>query len=700
MEPIIRKSILVAFAVAAAAVSSQAGQMPPAIDTLTCNKKTVTDAWGVSCGAALTAKGGSAVALPGHGEVRLVKADGDGWTAGVRRVDDGAVKDLFEIELAVSGGTGMPKEMRLDHVMQQLDVQYALSPDGHSHYLAQRRQIRHLPQGRLPLFAYVSATSMNRLTISCSEALRPIVLDCGEDNYTGSILHSRVCFFGSGGEPLSGDYRVRVRYDFRNIPYWDAVTSAGEWITSFPGQTTPPTPSAAWEPLWNSWYGYWIGITAEDMEKEGDVAASLGIRTVVYDMGWDRNGKTNECDFSRSGDWLPDPVQFPQFKEHIARMHAKGLKCMLWCGISLMGARAKNFARFKGKFLYDKPRGGDGCQVLDPRFPEVREFIIASLERGLRDWDVDGWKIDFIQRFQLPGGMVDPVERDGLNGRDFRDLAAATRKLEEDIGTRLRAIRPDVLLEFLQPYAGALGQRVATIIRVGDCPGDAVFNRYHAAMLRLYAGSRVATHVDMLTWSGEETPEACGVQVYSSLHGVIQWAVRLTVQSPRHRKLIAFWTKFQKDHAKTLFFGAFRPHGPESSIPWLEMESAVERIVTVHVPNLAVPVKGDRPTYVMNGTDAAGLVIDADRALDVEIFDICGVKVGSVQVAKAGLCRLDVPRSGFVKAVAACKERGVYVSTDLDYAIWSALVFKADVSRDPANAAYLYEIGVREERRQ
>lgn len=43
MEPIIRKSILTALAVAAA-VSSQAGKMPPAIDTLTCNKKTVTDA--------------------------------------------------------------------------------------------------------------------------------------------------------------------------------------------------------------------------------------------------------------------------------------------------------------------------------------------------------------------------------------------------------------------------------------------------------------------------------------------------------------------------------------------------------------------------------------------------------------------------------------------------------------------------------
>ena len=42
MKKIIRKAILTAFVVAAMAISSQAGRMPPAVDTLTYNKKTVT----------------------------------------------------------------------------------------------------------------------------------------------------------------------------------------------------------------------------------------------------------------------------------------------------------------------------------------------------------------------------------------------------------------------------------------------------------------------------------------------------------------------------------------------------------------------------------------------------------------------------------------------------------------------------------
>ena len=31
-----------------------------------------------------------------------------------------------------------------------------------------------------------------------------------------------------------------------------------------------------------------------------------------------------------------------------------------------------------------------GAGVLDPRFPEVREFLIETYESALREWDLDG----------------------------------------------------------------------------------------------------------------------------------------------------------------------------------------------------------------------------------------------------------------------------------------------------------------------
>ncbi len=69
---------------------------------------------------------------------------------------------------------------------------------------------------------------------------------------------------------------------------------------------SPPVPEVAYEPLWNSWYGYHTGYSAEDMEREGRIAAELGIGTMMYDMGWDREGATNTKDFAQCGDWISD----------------------------------------------------------------------------------------------------------------------------------------------------------------------------------------------------------------------------------------------------------------------------------------------------------------------------------------------------------------------------------------------------------
>ncbi len=37
--------------------------------------------------------------------------------------------------------------------------------------------------------------------------------------------------------------------------------------------------------------------------------------------------------------------------------------------------------------------------MLDPRYPEVREFLIGIYEKALLDWDLDGFKLDFVDEF-------------------------------------------------------------------------------------------------------------------------------------------------------------------------------------------------------------------------------------------------------------------------------------------------------------
>ena len=47
---------------------------------------------------------------------------------------------------------------------------------------------------------------------------------------------------------------------------------------------------------------------------------------------------------------------------------------MIWFSVPFVGYYSKNFERFKGKYLYD--RKNQNAKVLDPRFKEVRKFIV------------------------------------------------------------------------------------------------------------------------------------------------------------------------------------------------------------------------------------------------------------------------------------------------------------------------------------
>ena len=42
---------------------------------------------------------------------------------------------------------------------------------------------------------------------------------------------------------------------------------------------------------------------------------------------------------------------------------------------------------------------GLAAYTLDPRYPEVRQYLIDTYVKALRDWELDGFKLDFIDRF-------------------------------------------------------------------------------------------------------------------------------------------------------------------------------------------------------------------------------------------------------------------------------------------------------------
>jgi hypothetical protein len=64
-------------------------------------------------------------------------------------------------------------------------------------------------------------------------------------------------------------------------------------------------------------------------------------------------------------------------------VHALGMKYLLWYSVPFVGVHTKAFERFKDKFLSPpKPDGKAQWFTLDPRFPDVREYLIDIYERA------------------------------------------------------------------------------------------------------------------------------------------------------------------------------------------------------------------------------------------------------------------------------------------------------------------------------
>ena len=87
-----------------------------------------------------------------------------------------------------------------------------------------------------------------------------------------------------------------------------------------------------------------------------------------------------------------------------------------------------------GEFLYDFEKMQ--CSVLDPRYPEVRQFLIDTYTHAVKTWGVDGLKLDFIDRFKS-NGIVTPA-------MDHTSVEDAVETLLREITTALKTAIPQL----------------------------------------------------------------------------------------------------------------------------------------------------------------------------------------------------------------------------------------------------------------
>ncbi|MBA3845514.1 MAG: hypothetical protein H0X45_02590 [Planctomycetes bacterium] len=327
----------------------------------------------------------------------------------------------------------------------------------------------------------------------------------------------------------------------------------------------------------------------------------------------------------------------------VDRVHGAGLKFLLWYSVPFVGEKSAAWARFSGKLLRRIP--GLGCGVIDPRYPDAREYLIQTYERAMRDWDLDGFKLDFVDNFvpnaEMPVGAVD--------GRDIASVSAAADVLLASVLQRLRAIKPDVLIEFRQSYTGPLMRRYGNLFRAGDCPADHVRNRLATVDVRLLAGD-TAVHGDMLMWHVDEPVESAALQLLAVLFAVPQISVMLEHLPESHRAMLAHWLSFWRAHRACLLDGELRAQSPELNYPLVTATSADEQIAAAYADTV-VPLADRAFIAVVNATRGTRLVIETPDLGErrVRVSDCQGRVVSDARMRLgAGVHRMDVPAAGSI----------------------------------------------------
>ena len=492
-----------------------------------------------------------------------------------------------------------------------------------------------------PIMAFLNQKGQNRFTMAISEAIREVKIYGGVHEERCDV-ECRAELFTAPEAPLHS-YDVTLRFDTRGIFYADAIRAVSDWFAAMPAYKPSPAPAAAFEPIYSSWYSYHQEVFDKELEAECALAKEFGMKGIIVDDGWQTDD--NKRGYAFCGDWEISRRRFPDMPAHVAKVHELDMKYVVWFSVPFVGEHSKAYERFKGKYLYESK--GLNTAVLDPRFPEVREYLINIYENAMREWGIDGFKLDFIDTMRFDG--EDPAVAENYAGRDIKYLPEAVDLLLSDTMRRLRAIKPDVLIEFRQSYIGPAIRKYGNMFRASDCPADVLSNRLRTLDLRLTTGT-TAVHSDMLEWNCAESAEVAALQLLNVLFSVPQISVKLEVIPEEHRRMLRFWLNFCIEHRDVLLHGYLKPYHPELNYPIVSSETAKEKVIAVYNYGQIVKVACDagKPCHIVNATERSELYLDLAAApASAEAFDALG-RPAPVGELKAGCMKVAIPRAGLL----------------------------------------------------
>ena len=492
-----------------------------------------------------------------------------------------------------------------------------------------------------PVYCFYNAAGRNRFTLALSDVLTETDCALGVREEDGTLLCVVKIPLDATG--ATDSYRVTLYRDYDDVSFAEVLRRVSAWWEQDCGYAPMSVPDAAKLPMYSCWYSFHQATIAHEIEAECARAAAIGMNTVIVDDGWQTDDGNRGYGFC--GDWQVTPNKIPDMKAHVQAVHDLGMKYMLWYSVPFVGEWAGCWERFKDKLLAHDLRMHAG--VLDPRWPDVREYLITTYVEALKEWNLDGFKLDFIDSFR-PDHPLTFEE-----GMDYASVEDAVLRLMTDVMDALKAIKPEILIEFRQSYIGPAMRTFGNMFRVGDCPADPLSNRVGVLDLRLLSGS-TAVHSDMLMWHKDDTAEAAARQILSIIFGVAQISVKLDVITEEHKKMVAFWLKFMADNRALLQDAPIEVESPQDLYPLAMTRKGSEAAIAVYSAGHMAKIPADcEKVILLNATAEAEIQLKFAQncAYDVDTLNCLGEKTGSFMLEANSFSLIDVPVSGMAVLV-------------------------------------------------
>ncbi len=489
-----------------------------------------------------------------------------------------------------------------------------------------------------PLISVYGHTDENVMSFACADVINTVVLSARirEEN---SLIYCKVELF-TEKMPLTKYYETQIFVDTNQYHFSKAIKGVAQWWASFDHLKPLSTPLAAKLPLYSTWYAYHQEMTTTALLEECKIAKEMGCELIIVDDGWQT--LDNNRGYAYTGDWQAE--RFTEMKQFVKEVHQLGMKVMIWYSVPFCGKKSKAYQKFKGKFLTENHRW---APVFDPRYPEVRDYLIQTFADAVIDWNLDGFKLDFIDEFRLY-----PETQLNLDqGRDYASVNEAVDRLMKDVAIALQKIKPDVLIEFRQKYIGPAMRKYGNMFRAFDAPNDSLSNRIRIADVKMLCDT-TAVHSDMFTWHYQESVEIAALQISNIFFSVPQISVRLADIPAAHKEMLDFYLKYWLSKREIFMDGHFIAHRPSANYPLLSGEMNGNIIYGIYDERVVDIKKHYSNIDLINGKASANIIIDCSLDLgecQIKVYNCQGQEFSNQKMTLGlGLHRINVPVSGIV----------------------------------------------------